>query len=273
MFNIQTYKVRGSPNLVKDWRRRVIAAGGGFENDSLVIASNFIRALETKSYYTKIRYLLPFLGSGINTVLVPLIDWGSLGNATNFNFVSADFNQRTGLQGDGSSKYLRMPINATQLGSSNNGGVGFWALNVSVAAGTQYALGYFTPSSTLAGLRFGNSAGDINCEFYWGTSSTQATFNELRSNSHYYGNRSASDSRILYKNGQSVATNTSADGFSGASGNSFSSYSTDISGTQAGYWGGSKGVEYYTDGTLTSAEVADFHNVLATFLMKPSGKI
>jgi hypothetical protein len=46
------------------------------------------------------------LGIGINAARVPLIDVLNIGAATNTGFADSDFSQTTGLQGNGSSKYL-----------------------------------------------------------------------------------------------------------------------------------------------------------------------
>lgn len=272
MLNIQT--VIASNQIfpeTKRWVDRVKSNGGGFQSNSVAIANSFIKILKTKSYYSKIVYLLPMLGTGVGAAITPLIDKNNYGMPTNISFVDADFTQKTGLQGNGSNKRLDMPFYPGNLGITKNAGLGVWALNVSLVAGTQYCMGCFGGSTTF-GLRFGNTGGDINCQFYWGVAGF-AGISEVRSNSHYYGNRSSSTSRIIYKNGVEAGSDTTTETAAGDLTTPISSYAVNTSASYLVYWGGSQGIQYYTDGTFTSDEALDFHNIIANYLMGPTGKI
>lgn len=257
------------------WISHVTSAGGTFAPDSKTLANDLVIALKAKSYDSKIIYLMPLLGSNLAAARIPLRDANHFGAPTSSAFVDGDFSQATGLLGNGSSKRLDMPFAPGGLGSGGNGGMGFWANNASAAAGTQYGIGARDSSGlTLTfGLRFGNGGGDINCQFYWGGDGTPASISELRSNADYYGQRSSSVSRQIFKNGTLGATDTTPDIPGALNDLNFSSYALhSATSTWLVYWAGGTSVIYFTDGTLADADVTDFHDFLFTYLMDPTGR-
>jgi len=247
------------------WISRIEAAGGTFASNSKAIADALVVKLKEKTYYTKIKYLLPLLGSNLAAARVPLIDVLNVGIATNHSFVDADFAQNIGLTPDGSTKWLDLLIKASQLGSSNNGGLGYWAGSVSTSepwiygsdsnpggAGNWFALALYSDEL-----------------MYWGDSSSNLRTNSASSSSHYYGQRASDTDRKLYKNGSQIATSTTAGAsVSGIGNNSIRLFTKD--GTHMG--NGKCKVCYCTDGSLTAAEITDLHSTLNTYLISPTGR-
>jgi hypothetical protein len=266
MFNIQTVKV-DTPIAARRWADAVRAAGGGFESNSLAIASRLAQVLQGRSYYPKIKYLLPMLGVGINAARVPLIDMLGVGAATNTNFVDADFSQSTGLQGNGTTKYLNSLILPSQLGTTNNGGLGYWELLF--ATGGLGPMGCANNASTNSyeiGLR------DTSRLFRWGSTSNTASQASVPVNGHYYGQRSASNSRTLSLNGIQIGSNTTNDATSGANERAIYIVGANWPSPEIPSDNSRCGVAYMTDGTLTAADIVDLNGVLLNNLMIPTGK-
>lgn len=266
MFNISTVRANKSIELIT-WQNRVVAAGGGFASNSLVIAGNFLNVLHGKSYAHKVIYLLPMLGVGINAARVPLIDKLNVGAATNVSFVDADFSQSTGLQGNGSTKYLNSLIKPSQLGASNNGGLGWWENNISFTANVE-PIGCYNTAST---NRYVIDLRDFTAFFPWGLPGNNAGNGGVAAtNGHYYGNRSSATLRQFSKNGVITGTNTTSDATSGADQTNIA-----IVGSlqpTAVPWPGRCALAYMTDGTFDIGEIADFYQVLKNYLMVPTGK-
>jgi hypothetical protein len=270
MYNVVTSNKQLFPETLK-WKRGIEAVGGSFEWDSVFLANNFIANIRNKSYYAKIRYLLPLLGKGINAARMPLIDTISAGISTSVNFVDADFSQRTGLQG-ASNKYFNLLFNGGQLGVSGNGGAGFWPRTVSMAADVQYGLGML--SSNGYGIRTSNTGTDNSVAVRWGviTATSPATLNEVRSAAHFYGQRSNITSRVLYKNGVQAASSSESAGTTDITSQLFYASALNASGTAGSFWLGASSLIYCTNGELTADEILDFHHTLQAFIIGPTGR-
>lgn len=253
--------------LTKQWANGVRATGGGFQSNSVVIANNFVSVLVRKSYYSKIKYLLPMLGAGINAARVPLVDVLGVGAATNVNFVDADFSQSLGLQGDGGTKMFDSLVNPGQLGSTNNGGFGWWENNINFGGTGTECMGNNTSAADRfvldfrSGLRF----------FSWGNASNAANSGTPATNGHFYGQRSSATNRILDFNGSLVVSNSTNDAAASAGERSVRLVGSDENGALV-YWAGRCALTYMTDGTMADGEIADFNSILASYLMIPSGK-
>lgn len=266
MFNVQAVNVR-TPAAVRRWANAVQANGGGFEANSLSIATNLLKVLQTRAYYPKIKYLLPMLGRGIGAARAPLIDVLGVGSATSVSFVDADFGQATGLQGNGSSKYLNSLVKPSQLGSSNNGGLGYWENNISLAGNVE-PIGCYNSAAT---NRYTIDLRNIPIRsFRWGTPGNAPTDLVTPTNGHYYGQRASATSRALYFNGASIATNTTSDATSGASDTNIAIVGALV--PAATPWPGRCAMAYLTDGTLDGAEAADFDSLLRAYLFAPTGR-
>lgn len=260
MPTLQTIK-RGTPLLVRQWSQAVVAAGGGFTPNSLTIACRLTQVLQTKSYYGKIRYLLPLLGIGINAARVPLIDAVGAGTATNVNFVNGDFSQSTGLQGDGSTKRFDLGFTGAALGAAGNGAVGYWSLAMGTVG--DWVIG--ERNTDLFGIYLNSALAE---GFYWGSGGSIDTTDGSSTNGHYYGQRTPANIR-LFKSGAQVAIN----GVTTGTGNIGASNMNLMAIDAAFLSNGTCGAAYFTDGTLTDGEISDLHATLTSYLMVPTGRI
>lgn len=255
------------------WRDAITAAGGTFESDSIDLADALIKAIKATSYGAKIKYLLPLLGGDLTAARMPLRDTLGAGMATSVGYVDADFSQSTGIQANGSSKYFDTKIKPSQVGSSGNGGIGYWeraTANGDIFMGVRNSSGGFN----IFELFFRKSAafGGEHQLFRWGDVANFAGSASGFSAGHYYGQRSAATLRELFRDGSSLFTNTTSDPAAGASTyNMFVCGAVNNDGSPL-YGIGRCGVVYFTDGILTAAEVSQFHTLLQTYLITPTGR-
>jgi hypothetical protein len=112
------------------WRNAVIANGGTVSGSTLNAVSRFCRSIDAAGIRDKFYRLNLFCGDGLTAALVPLYRAESRtatarGNTTDTNngpFVSADYNNTgssSGLQGNGTSKFLDTGVNMNTLNSDN----------------------------------------------------------------------------------------------------------------------------------------------------------
>lgn len=250
------------------WIAAVDAAGGTYEVDSKSIADALIVALKTKAYESHVIYILPLLGSNLAAARVPLRDSLAVGIATNHSFVDGDFSQATGLQGNGSTKYLDSLIKPAQLGTSANAGLGFWENNFPGSPSQTDAMGCYDNS----GLnRLTIDLRPTVQIFFWGAGATNANQSATGVNADYFGQRSSATSRKIFVNGSLITTNSASDTPTGLSDRNILIVAGDESGT-INYWPGRCAVAYMTDGTLSDADAADFHTLLSTYLITPTGR-
>lgn len=249
------------------WIAAVDAAGGTYETNSKAIADALIVALRAKSYTAKIVYLLPLLGSNLAAARVPLRDSLAVGIATNHSFVNGDFSQATGLQGDGSTKYLDSLIKPGQLGSSNSGGLGYWESNFA-SSGNSEVMGNIDSAGT---SRYVLDMRAARRFFSWSNAANAANENVAADNADFYGNRANATSRKLYRNGTLLDTNTTSDTATGASDYNILIVGSNDSGSVLPA-GSRCAVAYMTDGTLSDADAADLHTLLTDYLITPTGR-
>lgn len=246
---------------VATWIARVNTAGGGFEWNSIGIANQLVRTLRATTYFNKIKYLLPLLGVGINAARVPLIDTIGAGVASNNNFVNSDFNQTTGLHGDGSTKRFDLGFTGAVLGNAGSGALGYWSLIMGTVG--DWVIG--ERNGDLYGIYL-NSA--LQEGFYWGNGGNIDTTDGSTTNGHYYGQRTQTTMR-LYKSGTLVSGNGTTS-FTGTIGDS----NMNLMGIDGAFLSnGACGAAYFTDGTLTDNEISDFNILLRAYLMGPTGRI
>lgn len=266
MPNIQTFPSQQTAEALL-WQRRIITVGGGFESNSLLVANNLARILHTRGYYPKIKYLLPLLGTGVAAAMVPLVDVLNVGAATNVNFVNADFSQSTGLQGNGTTKNINPLLKPGQVGTSNNGGFGYWDTNISFPTSSD-AMGCTTTSDNryVIDLR----ATPVR-NFRWGSPGNGAGDTTTAANGHYYGQRASATDRKLYFNAAQIGSNTTNDAAAEASERNIRIMGSDDNGSIV-FRNGRLGVAYLTDGTLTATEIIDFDALLRNYLFSPTGR-
>ncbi len=258
-----------SPLIYRLWESRVDLAGGTYEADSKAICLDLSEQLEAASYFSKLIWLVPLLGSNLAAARVPLIDVLSVGIMGYTGFVDADFTQATGIKGNGSSKILDTGIKPSQLGASNNGGLGYWENQIS-ATGT-------SPGEPMACWGAGNTEGyaidfrSSNRGLYWGGFGSGALDAVAGTNGHYYGQRSSATLREAFFNGASIATNTSSDSAGGAADFTVGLMGINKSGTIF-YSNCRCACAYMTDGTMSSGDIAALHTLLDTYLITPTGR-
>lgn len=266
MFNVVTVK-KTLFNETLLWANRVQTAGGSFEANSVAIANNLVRRIKNASFGAKVVYLLPLLGRGIGAARVPLIDVLNVGAATNTAFVDGDFSQSTGLQGNGSSKYLDTLIKLTQIGTSSNAGLGYWENNISFGANNEPIGCYDNSDSNRYCIDLRNTPFRV---MRYGNPSNFAGDSVTPINAHYYAQRVSATNRTLYVNAISIGTNATNDSASGAGDKTI--YIVGVHNSLAQAWPGRCAVAYLTDGSLTDPEIADFDTTLRNYLLGPTGK-
>lgn len=245
------------------WIARAEAAGGSFLGNSKAIADAFIVALHRRSYNSKIKYLLPMLGGNLATARVPLRDALDVGIAGSTGFVNADFNQATGLQGNGSSKAFDLHVSVTSL----TGGIGYWENNINFSGTDSTAMGMGIPGPP--DTRFFIDLRPALRVFSWGNYGNRLFPGLAGVNGHYYGQRNHEDTSFSL-NGTSFATGTAADIIPPPA-NTLKLMGWSFAGTDY-FWAGRCACAYVADGTLTTPEIADFHSLLSTKLFTPTGR-
>lgn len=234
------------------------------------IANNFAYAFDAASFSSKIIYVLPLLGQDMIAALEPIVDTLTVGYADGGAFGNGDFSESTGLQGDGATKVLNSRIKPSQLGTSNSGGIGYWENNIDFTGNTAYLM---TGCTNTAGTNYyvtGGGPGD-NALLYWGNPANLPSHSAVAAtNGHFYGQRSSSTLREVYKNGSLIGNNTTSDATSGA--NEQNIAFVGCKGSSYLYFKGRAACCYLTDGTMSSGDVSAFHTLLLDYLFTPTGR-
>lgn len=251
------------------WRTAILAAGGTVSTHSRVIADRLIRAIQTSGFSSKIVYLLPLLGGDLTAGLMPLRDALGAGAATNTNFVNADFSEATGLQGNGTNKILDTNLKPSQLGTSDNGGLGYLENNISFAGSGVEPMGCYSADGVSA--RYVLDLRTNVKQFCWGAPAF-ASLVTPATDGHYYGQCDSTTSRKLYLDGTSIATDTTASARTGANQRNIRLMGSDEGAGGIFYWAGRCAGAYMTQGTLTDPEAAAFQMLLQNFLSAPTGR-
>lgn len=253
--------------LYDAWVALVDSSGGTYLGNSKAICLLLAVRLEDFSGYSKIKWLMPLLGADLTAARCPLIDIFNIGIAANTNFVGGDFNQATGLQGDGATKWLSSGLNLNHPGTDDNGGVGYWELGFAGNTVANEVMGSYNNANT---ERFLIDLRVTQRNFSWGNAGLRAEVAGTASNSHYYGQRSGPTSRELFENGVSIATNTTSQTAAGV--NQRNALIVGCNENPAVASNSRCGCAYITDGTLTPTEVTQLHTLLDTYLMAPTGR-
>ena len=243
-----------------DWRVRVERSGGAMTTDSLTYAADLIAALRTAGLLPKIMRLDAWLGADLAAATTPLIDRLARGTAL-FGMLESHFSESSGMTFD-ATNYLSSRYYPSELGLGTNGGLGWWE-GVATVSGNVEPIGSTDSGGAnrfLLDLRSGTPGG-----FRWGSPGNVTQPGPGRAAAHYYGQRSSATSRVLYRDGASIATNTTSDAASGASAAPIALGARNYAGTYYPWTGRSKAA-YLTRGTFTDAEVAAMHTALAAFV-------
>ncbi len=250
------------------WIAGIDADGGTYEPDSKTIANDLVVALKAKPYYSSIIYMLPLLGADVIAARMPLIDTLAVGIATNVNFINSDFSQSTGLQGNGTTKYLNSLVRPSQLSLVLNGGLGYWEGNF-VNSSNSEVIGCY---NNAAGERYVLDLRSTIYFFPWGVAGLNAQHLATAGNHDYYGNRSSSTLKEIYQDGLLMGSNTTSDIPTGLADNQILIVGANNGGGGNFPCNSRCKVAYMTDGTLNAAQALDLHNTFATWLMGPTGR-
>lgn len=251
------------------WASTVTSIGGTYDSTDLDICRNLVTAIDAATYAAKIVHLLPILGTNVAATRRALINTLGVGaTATNTNFVDADYTRATGLKGNGSNKRFTLAFTPSQLGASNSGGMGYWENGIDFTGSGSEPLG---ATGAVGNQRFSLDLRSARRFASWGTPANVFDQSSAAVNGHYYLQRSSSTQRDLYLNGSLLGSNTSSDSASGAGDNFVELMAITYPGTTY-YWKGRCACAYFTDGTLTSTEVSDFHSLLSGYLITPTGR-
>lgn len=245
---------------------------GTMEDNSVILANKVVVTIKGSSMGVKIPYLIPFLGRNVWSAYRPLKDDLAAGIPDNGGpFNENDYTQRTGLKGNGAGKYLDSKLKPNQIGSSDNGGLGYWENDYD---------GSGTSTNEVMGSTSNGEANRYTIVitvapqgvFRWGANANQAIASSASTHGHYYGQRSSSTSREIFYNGSSIATNTNSDTASGDGDNTMMILAVRRGPASAIYWKGRCGCAYFTDGTLTSDEISYLDTVLRKYLFTMTGR-
>lgn len=116
---------------LSDYKNRIIAAGGSISNASLTAHQAFVTTLKSSGVWNNLSEIATYAGSNLNAALVKLkYPSGIQSVLTNVNFVSTDYTENSGLNGNGLTKYLRTGwIASQQLASSFNAHISVYCRN------------------------------------------------------------------------------------------------------------------------------------------------
>lgn len=245
--------------LLIDWRLRVERAGGTLSETSLTLAASLLSSLRTAGVILRLQRLDVWLGSDLRSRLTPLIDRLG-GGAIPVGIAAGDVSEASGLTLNGSS-YIRTATTPAMLGTSGNGGLGWWEA-VATASGGEEPMG--SSDNRVGDNRYVLDLRSTLVAFRWGNKSNPSTIATARQAAHYYGQRSAATLRTLYRDGTSIATNTTSDDAYGAT-VPISIGATNYAGTYYPWTGRCK-LAYMTDGKMSAGDITALHSALSDFV-------
>jgi hypothetical protein len=261
-----------------------VAGGGTISDDSKAIADKLIVLLKAESFYSKIVYLMPHLGPDLATAVTPLINTGAWAAPSVTGFVEADYDEATGIQGAGTTatKYINLHFGPADIEATIPlGGFGIWALWIN-----NYDYDNVAWSSPVgsANTDIGADARRFRMELkqglqriQWGRTSGAAEITEAKADpGHWYGQRWQQDNRNLFKEGIELVDLSTTD-TTGPAGLQDFSYMADMGNDDPTYsrqpWAGRSGLGYFTDGTMSDAEVLAFHDIVSENLIYMTGRL
>jgi hypothetical protein len=184
------------------------ADGQALEEKTKIAIDNFVLGCKADGIWSAIRASCILAGARtLEGALVPLAGTAP----TNFNFVSGDYNRKTGLVGNRSNKSLRTGLLASALGNTSH----HLFYN-----GSSFATGVSSPARNLGGIYDGsnisslldliesevNNRREIRSGTAGGSAGNSATISSgLIASGSISGSRTSATDLRLYQNGASVA--------------------------------------------------------------------
>jgi hypothetical protein len=266
----------------------VIDRGGTITIADIDIVNTLSVQINASGLRPAIMYLLPFIGSDIAASTVPLIAGQSAATATGIvttfrsgsprSIGSPTVGTATGYAGNGTSIALETGLypwncpNASGF-TAGNVGLGYWSRAVAFTGSATIVCGSNKMASQATDFRYCIDLRATAEFFSWGNVSNRAATAVSATNAHYYGERASQTSRILYKNGSSVATSTANDPCNTTN----SMHTIQVLGVfgasdAQNYFKDTAGVFYITDGSLGSSGASAFHTLLNTYLISATGR-
>ena len=248
------------------WRDRALALFGSFGENSVARADALIRAINGKAYNDKILWMLPFLGGDRVTCCVPLRDFMNAG-ATGISGGGGVCNETNGFSQSAEGLRISTNFKASDVFTTRGSiGLGYWERS-------------FTNNSP--NIAFGSYNTDGNARValqlfttgitFYGVLGVPGSYNYLSAtttpNSHHYAQANVGD-LFIFQNGIGVANGANATGAPAFTENGLEIHTDDFGFT----YNGRCAVAYVTSGDMTIAEVADFHSLLGTYLITPTGR-
>lgn len=245
--------------LVEAWACAVIGCGGTLSASSVSLAEDLALALRDTGSLLRIVALWPFLGTNIAAQSIPLINaYGRIPQVVGWS-PSTAADESVGLVCDGAGA-LNSRITPHDLGVSDNGGLGWYERTV--VTGTQQPIGC---SAATGDYRYQLDIRATDEIGRWGNPTYSPATGVAAAAAHYYVQRASATSRILYRGGVAIATNSTSQAATNSDTNPLW-----VGGKMAPtpvYHTGVGAVAYMTDGTLTSTEISALHTALAAFVV------
>ena len=215
------------------WINNVYANGGSVSDTTAEAVNTFCYAIDTAGVRPLIYRLNAFCGTGLAAALTPLYTSTGVGQAllgtasdTNFNFVSGDYSEVTGLKGNGTNKRLSTGL----LGTSLNSGDRHLGAYVIIPATTDYSPSITSCTSNAVQHAIGGWTTPANYVYRTHNTVGGQAFVAQRAVGFWLGSDLTSQSSRLWKDGLVAATTTNQL----AGGSSANPYS--IFGDPAGEW-------------------------------------
>lgn len=253
------------------WRTRVIANGGTVSASTLAAVSDFCAAIDAAGIRSKFRRMNPFAGSNLSACLVPLYRGESstgtqYGGTTDANpgagpFVSGDYTEtgaNGGLLGNSTSKHLNTGFRTQDLPGVNDCHIAVWSREAPVTT-TRRPIGCIRGSLEvyLIERRLGGNQARLG-----GGSNFNAVGDDFTAQS-MIASRTSSTSAVLYKNGTSIATQTTTLTGVVSSTQAIGVFAALQNGTTPQGFFPHRLCGYSIGGGFTAAQAASFHNAWA----------
>jgi len=215
------YNARGAVGLdpvTRKWVNAIVTQGGVLNQGEITIIDGLVKALNASGIGAKMVALYPMMGISENSFGFALYDTGNKGKAFVEGFTSGDVSLSGGLVGNGSTKSMSTNYKPNELGSSNNGGMGWWGMSYDTGGTTNnVVMGCSNNGGTYYyALR---SHPFPQADILWGLTANGAVTNAggtYINPSHIYGQRESATLRRVCLNGSTLTTNTTSDATSGA---------------------------------------------------------
>ena len=254
------------------WRSAVVANGGSVSASTVKAVSTFCAAIDSAGIRDRFYRLNLFAGTSLNAALVPLYrgpTYGgtTYGNATDTNngpFVSGDFSEATGLDGNQTTKYLNTGLSQDDLPTQAVGHVSVWKGAGSVGAGTLALAGSTSPNGRNYYLRQNANTDYIAGQWASGAFATSSAADTSAGLVTLTRAGSSAAGAQIYKNDSLIVTG--AGGVAEANGNDFIVFNVSGSTNTVGTSGWPHTISAYSFGDgLTGAQVGDFYDALSAF--------